>query len=204
MGGGGGRQFLLFIYTQEQDLCADTFFIYIVWKRIKLSKCSDIAWCKNSSRITDPFTVVMGLTWCKKLQDNITYLCNVCNEHLRKLPPPPHSRSTTIRLQQHWMLRHSSTTLHDRWATLSKPPYESFIRSLFVPCFPPLSILLKDKKKPWKSYLHKYHNFYCSVHSLWRNIPKLQLFSLKNLCLFPIWICLALIARQWFLLCCSF
>lgn len=40
------------------------------------------------------------------------------------------------------------------------------------------------EKKPWKCYLHKYCNFYCSFHSFGRNISKLYSYSLKNLCLF--------------------
>lgn len=47
-----------------------------------------------------------------------------------------------------------------------------------------LAFISGKEKKPWKCYLHKYCNFYCSFHSFGRNISKLYSYSLKNLCLF--------------------
>lgn len=43
---------------------------------------------------------------------------------------------------------------------------------------------LWEEKKTQKNYLHKYHNFYCSVHSFWRHIPKLHSYSLLRICAF--------------------
>lgn len=104
-------------------------------------------------------------------------------QHLRKLPPPPiageppHGSSSTGCLDTAPQL---CTT--DGLCWLNFPTKASSGASLS--CVSPLEVYFWKKKKPWKSYLHKYHNFYCSVHSFWRNIPKLHSYSLSRICAF--------------------
>lgn len=59
-------------FTPTNEICVQNllFFIYIVGK---LRKILDVAWCKYSSKATDPFKVMSGFTRCKKLQDNIMH-----------------------------------------------------------------------------------------------------------------------------------
>lgn len=130
VGGRAGRQFLPSIYPQEWDLCADTFLLFIYKASVQIPHG-----VKNSSKTTDPFRVVMGWTWCKKWQDNITYLCNVCSKHLRTVAPPPAAGS-----------RCSHTALHHGWALLTESPMKASSGASLSCSLPCLSILLKVKK----------------------------------------------------------
>lgn len=164
MGGRGTRQFLPYTYPHEPELWADTSLQAQKW--IKLNKWPGPAGCKRSYKATDPFQVGMGLMWCETPSHTYAMLAT-----------SPGEASALQQLRHHWLQQHQCPTALLAELSCENPSGASLSSS-------PLQVHLWEEKNPQKSYLHKYHNFYCSVHSFWRHIPKLHSYSLLRICAF--------------------